>query len=351
MSEDDEFWSLKPSLRRAIDTAFLKLVKLGNETDKGPARKKQRTGQDKEDGRGGFVQDGSDRDSDHDQEDEPNIPLALVPTGLQMLDLPPDDPEVLTVFRNAATGWEDVRAKPRAGAEEPVDRDAGLLVSKDDWRAVCSVLLGQAQEEEAAGTATGRQATSTPSRAATGEGRRQTRSQGKAKAKLPEPGPDSDEGGGFVPDRDEDEEAGGFELEEEEAGSDSDRYSEPDEDEGEDSASEFGDRRRTRRARKAEDDDEGIELEADDLPLALTERQKREARMAFALFFPDMDPNDPRLDTKKIGIREVGEAAKALKEKLSTEDIIEMLSMFSSGPSGTVGLDEFGRMAVMAKLV
>ncbi|KDN48402.1 hypothetical protein RSAG8_02994, partial [Rhizoctonia solani AG-8 WAC10335] len=33
----------------------------------------------------------------------------MVSTGLQMLDLPPDDEDVINVFRNAATGWESRR--------------------------------------------------------------------------------------------------------------------------------------------------------------------------------------------------------------------------------------------------
>ncbi|KAG9096441.1 hypothetical protein FRC06_008665, partial [Ceratobasidium sp. 370] len=154
-------------------------------------------------------------------------------------------------------------------------------------------------------------------------------------------------------------EAGGFELnEEEDAGSDSDRYSEESafhDSASNDSASEFGASTRPKTNRAAAKNTEGDEddsgVETDDVPLTLTVRQEREARLAFALFFPGMDANDPALNTKKIGIREVGDAAKTLKEKISTDDIIEMLSMFSSGPGGTVGLEEFGRMAVMAKLV
>ncbi|KAG9106813.1 hypothetical protein FRC07_008735, partial [Ceratobasidium sp. 392] len=159
-------------------------------------------------------------------------------------------------------------------------------------------------------------------------------------------------GGGFEPD--EDAEGGGFELDDEED-ENSDKYSDQSD---EDSGSEFGTSagpRPTRAAAKHKDeddeDDEDDEEEEFDIPQTLTARQEREARLAFALFFPDMDANDPALDQKKIGIREVGDAAKGLKEKLSTDDIIEMLTMFSSGPSGTVGLEEFGRMAVMAKLV
>jgi hypothetical protein len=54
-SADDDFVTLKPSLRRAIDTAFIKLVK-----QSGPARKKRRVEQaapEEDDEGGGFTID------------------------------------------------------------------------------------------------------------------------------------------------------------------------------------------------------------------------------------------------------------------------------------------------------
>ncbi|KAG9088632.1 hypothetical protein FS749_002015 [Ceratobasidium sp. UAMH 11750] len=342
MMADDEFSSLKPSVRRAIDVVFMKLAKqssAGETKAKQLARKKRRVGgSDDEGGGGGFVRDEDEAEDDEasDDDQDPTIPLSLIPTGLQMLDLAPDDQEVLAVFRNAATGWENPR--PRTARQEPeedggeavMDKDAGLSVSKDDWRAVCAVLLGQAQEEdqdEPEASNTSRRSRRKPSpaeaRPATGE-RRQARDKGKTKAQDP----DSDEGGGFMLEEEEDQDdAGGFEWneEEEDAGSsDSDRYSES---ASGDSASEFGapsNRPRTTRAAAAKtmgEDEDDSEVESDDTPLTLTARQEREARVAFALFFPGVDANDPGLHTKKIGIREVGDAAKALKEKLSTDDV------------------------------
>ncbi|KAG8681935.1 hypothetical protein FRC09_017134 [Ceratobasidium sp. 395] len=367
---EDDFSTLKPSLRRAIDNAFFKLLKQkSNEARKeDPPRKRRRVELVDEDGGGGFVKSGGNEDEASDDDQDPSIPLSLIPSGLQMLDLPPDDQEVLTVFRNAASGWENPRPrrlKPGSDDEMEVeeDKDAGLSVSKEDWRAVCAVLLGQqhqSENNEETERPSRKKQPSRPSRPATSD-QRQTRAatRGKGKAKAPEPEPDSDEGGGFVFEDDEDEGGGGFELddEEDEVGSDSDRYSEQsDEDSGSEFGASAGPSRTTRGTTKPKDeeDEDGSELEMDvddDMPQTLTARQEREARLAFALFFPDMDPNDPALDQKKIGIREVGDAAKTLKEKLLTDDIIEMLSMFSSGPGGTVGLAEFGRMAVMARLV
>ncbi|KAG8740994.1 hypothetical protein FRC12_015826 [Ceratobasidium sp. 428] len=424
MSDDDDFSTLKPSLRRAIDTAFFKLVKKSNEARKEEVpRKRRRVELDDADGGGGFVKSGGDED-EGDQGAQKitqlvhlhtySYPLTLqlptmtktqaypsrsfhqvsryilpshaspspthIPSLNKMLDLPPDDQEVLTVFRNAASGWENPRPRrPKPGSDDDKmeveeDKDAGLSVSKEDWRAVCAVLLGQ-QQEESEQPSLKKQPGTRPSRRkaspATSD-RRQTRaSTRKGKAKAPEPEPDSDEGGGFMFEdennegsgfvfEDDDEGGGGFELddEEDEVGSDSDRYSEQsgDEDSGSEFGASAGPSRTTRGTtkQKDEEDEDGSELEMDadnEMPQTLTARQEREARLAFALFFPDMDPNDLTLDQKKIGIREVGDAAKTLKEKLLTDDIIEMLSMFSSGPGGTVGLAEFGRMAVMARLV
>lgn len=338
---------------------------------------------------------------------------------------------VLTVFRNAATGWETrPRTAPRdkqadsdeEGAE--VDRDAGLVVSRDDWRAVCAVLVGQREDVE--GETKGRKASGRKSEvkgqasgskprvaqkpSAEEPERRVTRRQARAAATETKPrsespqggfiagGSGDGEGGGFVPASD-DEGGGGFgpaSDDEDQEGSGSDVYSDAPPSEGS-TGSEFGppsQQRMIHSKAAAKDDDSDLSLDEDsgaDIPLTLTVRQEREARLAFALFFPGVDANDPGLATKRIGIREVADAAKVLKEKLSTDDvslclqcfsdldalrtnglrrvyldlfyvverarltfyfqIIEMLSMFSSGPAGTVGLEGFGRMAVMAKLI
>ncbi|KAJ7605897.1 hypothetical protein FB45DRAFT_879050 [Roridomyces roridus] len=56
----------------------------------------------------------------------------------QRLDLPPDDEQVLTVFKNAASGWQvsSNEMDLDGGAEEE-----SLYVSRDDWRSVLAVLL------------------------------------------------------------------------------------------------------------------------------------------------------------------------------------------------------------------
>ena len=63
-----------------------------------------------------------------------HIPLSLIPAALQSLDLQPDDPDVLAVFQNAASGWEASRGSAGRSQDE-------LRVSRKDWRAVCAALL------------------------------------------------------------------------------------------------------------------------------------------------------------------------------------------------------------------
>src|SRR5258708_3287907 len=59
---------------------------------------------------GGFLPDSDGEEMDavvgvHKLDEPSHIPLTLIPSALQMLDLPPADEEVLAVFENAARGW------------------------------------------------------------------------------------------------------------------------------------------------------------------------------------------------------------------------------------------------------
>jgi uncharacterized protein YeaC (DUF1315 family) len=71
-----------------------------------------------------------------------NISLSLIPSALQLLDLPPDDSEVLSVFKNAASGWTSGSISSFEGlnAQEK-------FVSREDWRSVCAVLLEHRKSE------------------------------------------------------------------------------------------------------------------------------------------------------------------------------------------------------------
>ncbi|CAE6527547.1 unnamed protein product [Rhizoctonia solani] len=377
-SADDEFATLKPSLRRAIDTAFLKLSRQarGEHGTQPPQKRPRLEDPESDEEGGGFVKDDQD-EREESEEEQDGIPLSMIPKGLQMLDLPPDDEDVLSVFRNASTGWEHrpgIPRRQRSGSddEEVMDKDAGLSVSQEDWRAVCAVLLGQKEDgddvEEGRPTKKQKKSTRSQDKGQEQPERRVTRGQARAAAKQVESpkkqieAQDEDEGGGFLVEDGgfipgSDDEQGGFipasdeELGDAQDESDSDRYSDNDVS----SVSEFGAPTQPKSARLHKEDLD-LDLDIDDnwendLPRSLTVRQLQEAKFAFALFFPGVDEKDPSLNTKRLGLKEVQEAAKTLKENLSSNDTKEMLGMFSSAPDGSIGLEEFGRMAVMARLI
>ncbi|GAB1527921.1 hypothetical protein RhiTH_011109 [Rhizoctonia solani] len=385
-SGEDEFNTLKPSLRRIIDTAFLKLSKQARSKATRPPRKKSRLEEPESDGEGGgFVKDDQGEREASEEEDHDSIPLSMIPTGLQMLDLPPDDeeavtivPSVLSVFRNAATGWETRpgirRRRSDSDDEGAVDKDVGLSVSWPDWREVCAVLLNR-KEDSKVEEETSRRKKNKPERllqlkSEEQRDRRVTRGQARAAEKRRREEESDEEGGFIIEDENKggrfvpgsDDESGGSLYGSNEgagyahSGSDSDRYSDNDDDS---SASGFHvsvAQAKSTRSKTKNDADSDVDIDIDgnwdeDTPRSLTVRQLREAKLAFALFFPGTDVADSRLNTKRLGVKEVREAAKTLKENLSSNDITEMLGMFSSAPDGSIGLEEFGRMAVMARLI
>ena len=71
-----------------------------------------------------------------------SISLSSIPSALQLLDLPPDDSEVLSVFKNAASGWTSDSIMPFEGLN-PQEK----FVSREDWRSVCAILLEHRRNE------------------------------------------------------------------------------------------------------------------------------------------------------------------------------------------------------------
>lgn len=53
--------------------------------------------------------------------------------------------------------------------------------------------------------------------------------------------------------------------------------------------------------------------------ITLTSRQRKECKTAFALFFPDVPEKD--LSEQRLKIKEVADAAKTLKERMTTEEV------------------------------
>ncbi|KAG8904181.1 hypothetical protein FRB99_002129 [Tulasnella sp. 403] len=137
MSGDDDVddFSLLPfRIQQRIDSAFDQAIAEQLPTKKsvipkGSLRRDAGSVGDNVEG-GGFLADST---SDwHEKgiipQSEDHIPLSLIPRALQILDQPPDN-DVLSTFENAASGW---------GASE----EGG--VARQDWRAVCAILLGNA---------------------------------------------------------------------------------------------------------------------------------------------------------------------------------------------------------------
>lgn len=212
-----------------------------------------------------------------------HIPLSLIPTALQILDLPPDDEQVLFVFKNAASGWTSgpTSARRAARAAGPTEE----VVSLRDWRAVCSALL--------------------------------------------EPGAQDDEEDERV-DRDGDARM----LDEmlEDSGGSSEEYveSDPGEDSGDPdpgdddysdtlvNGSARSTRRRSTRANRGfdESDEEDVEIKKN---RPLTTRQKETSRQAFALFFPSSV--DVGLENQRITISDLVRVSKELNEKITYDQV------------------------------
>ncbi|KAF9788703.1 hypothetical protein BJ322DRAFT_1106673 [Thelephora terrestris] len=264
----------------------------------------------------------ADRESEADGEEGPlhsdsHIPISLIPIALQILDLPPDDEQVLLVFKNAASGWTSGTASTRGSSRtaEPTED----VVSLRDWRAVCSVLLEpDVQDDEF---------------------------------------DEEDEG----IDRDMDlrmsdgvaENSAGSSEEYVESGPEGD----PDEQYPDDGDDDYSDtparrptrstRRRSTRANKGIGESDGSDVEIKNKPL--TARQKDVSRQAFAMFLSSSADGDS--EKQRITISDLVRVSKELNEKITYDQMVEMMSLISTSQDKmSVSLADFGRMMVDAKL-
>ncbi|KLO12949.1 hypothetical protein SCHPADRAFT_915440 [Schizopora paradoxa] len=249
---------------------------------------------------GGFIPEPSGEEEETTVDEQPHpemIPLSLVPTALASLGLPADDEEIMEVFRNASSGWSNSRKK---GSEA----EGSASVSRRDWRAVCAVLLPNGIPNE---------------------GRRADFSDDDHDDDLDF----SDVQGGEESDL----------TEEEEYQPTTKRPSES--------------RSMKRKSKGKSRMDSPLSSDEEDANKPLSPRQKLECRTAFALFFPDLDSKSTELDKRRLTIKDVARCAGSLKEKLTAEDIIEMLRMFSSDASNSpsINLSDFERIMVAVKLV
>lgn len=209
------------------------------------------------------------------------IPLRLIPQALQLLDLQPDDADVLEVFRNAASGWEDTANFGRSSEEQSEEH----FVSRRDWRAVCAALLDTSGNED-----------------------------DDSRDNDVQMGEDEDE---------VDEDEGSEVSAEEYVDSDDERSEESSGDDYQEggfvrSKPSPQSSRRTQTTRRSYSLSSSADGEATQ-QTRITVRQKAECRKTFALFFPGVPDSD--LDGKRVMIRDIATVADILKEKISTEEV------------------------------
>jgi len=143
VSSENLFHALPKELQTMIDEAFIATVRPNSSGFQKPMNKSGPPSS----GGGGFLMEDNEspggvffNDLENAEGEGPEgsnqILLGLIPAALQRLDLPPDDPEVLAVFRNAASGWTSSSLNSLG-----ISPSTETYVGRDDWRSVCAVLL------------------------------------------------------------------------------------------------------------------------------------------------------------------------------------------------------------------
>ncbi|EJD05355.1 uncharacterized protein FOMMEDRAFT_144943 [Fomitiporia mediterranea MF3/22] len=376
---DDDLSSLPQGTLKRIDDAFDRAI-LESQPEDEPPQKRRRVEQDVEpelaggflldgedtntgDTGGGFIVEGNDVDV---EQSEPStvpthIPLSLIPRALQLIDFDPSDSQVLSVFSNAASSLSSsasprkYRSSSRVADDEEEDEDqSSQFVSRQDWRAVCAALIpteeGQPAEKENPDF---------PLSALEFEYDSGS-SDAVQSADLEESGSSEDE---YVPD------------------SKSKRSTRARAQRGTSSPTKSTSKSSTKGPRKSKGKGKRKAKDSSLTPepfeggsgRTLTPRQVQETLSTFALFFPNIskskskknnsnkDKNgnldDSDLSKKRLIIRDIANAAASIKEKLTAEEIIEMLSYFSSSSTSSsaqanpsLSFQDFQQLMVAAKL-
>ncbi|KAI9511663.1 hypothetical protein F5148DRAFT_1146687 [Russula earlei] len=280
-------------LRSRIDNAFYRALS----SDSSPQQS------------GGFLPP-SPLAAEREDEQSSYIPISRIPYALQLLDLPPDDDQVLAVFRSAASGWED---DPFFSSS--ADKSEGR-VSLKDWRAVCDALMDDGGDDD-----------------------------------------DDDNERSGTDDGDEKSlEDLSSELEETSGGS-SDEYRITDARSSRKrsrkpaaTAGGAGTTRKTR-ARKTQSEASSRRRQSPhslNARVEMTPRQQLECLRAFMLFFPGLP--EEVVKHRRLGVREVNAAAAVLNEKIKSGEIIGMLEAFSTSPDKTMSLSDFEKMMIATQL-
>ncbi|KAF8804771.1 hypothetical protein BYT27DRAFT_7106309 [Phlegmacium glaucopus] len=308
LSSDSLFLALPFRLQGLIDEAF-DLTVDPNHTEYNKVKTRpfnNNTQTRNETGAGGFLVESHESHSNTSIEDgildsqnnqsRSSLSLSSIPTALQLLDLPPDDPEVLSVFKNAASGWT-------SGSITSVE---GLnlqekYVSREDWRSVCAILLEHRKSE-----------------ISSDDGHLPRMSKSRNWQDV-----ESDSQGYIEP----------------ESGSDS----------AESSSDEYMEHHMSRRKRMQDQNRQFISRPPLQLDLEHpSSRQKETCLKTFALFFPEVPHH--KLADHRIMIKDLQRVSKLLGEKFKAEEMVEMLSTFSTSPDKSVSFDDFSRIMIVAKL-
>jgi hypothetical protein len=260
--------------------------------------------------------DGEQLDIDprtYDSNEPTHIPLTLISTALQILDLPPADEEVLAVFENAARGW--------GGSI------GGEGVSRKDFRDVCAALLPEGEDQDGTDGGDG----------SVDEGE-------QLESELQQDGEGFEEGSSLSVDEDSEGYTSG---------------------KGKARVKVVAKSRSILRGRgKKRKRMDSTDISNDDGPIRITPRQKAACRSAFSLFFPDVPESE--LNSQRIMIKDIARAAGLLREKIKAEEVhkilvidrrltnpekvVEMLEAFSSSIDKSMDLGDFERMMMAARL-
>lgn len=262
------FSNLPRRVQRAIDDAFVISIN-PNQTNPRPREKKRRKTSAEPSGGGFLVPTSASSSGDFvsvqatEEHSYTQIPLDIIPDALQRLDLSPDD-EILAVFRNAATGWASIEPQTTSDSERK-------YVSRDDWRAVCAVLLENKSLEDQS--------------------------------------------------FDDDFQAEGSEYADEFDNSEGSSAASEDEYDSE------GERDVPSRRRKgvAGKSRQAVSFdEFDARSKGLTQRQKQTCLDAFALFFPDVSAAE--LENQRVTIKDLQRVLRLLNEKLKADEVGNLVS-------------------------
>lgn len=239
---------------------------------------------------GGFVVNSGSDDGQEAEEQErvSKMPFSLLPAALQLLDLQPDDEDVLGVFRNAASGWDnkDASASP-----------SELFVDRRDWRAVCTALLEPAAAED-------------DDDDDDGDNREKDVEMDDATRQADE---ESSSGSGDEY-REPEDLSDLTDFDDENNDSEDDEYQEASARKGKGKQAETRGRRRAAVLSDSEDDAQPKQVNK-----MIAPRQRTECRRTYALFFPDVADKD--LDSQRLMIKDITRAAKLLKEKITAEEV------------------------------